>query len=320
VSNCTDGLRLILHALGIGPGDEVITVSHTFVATVAAVHHCGATPILVDIGDDHLIDPACIEAAITPRTKAVIPVHLNGRVSDMSAIMSIVERHKLILIEDAAQALGATFNGVKGGAFGSAAAFSFYPAKLLGAYGDAGAVTTNDDALADRLLRLRDHGREQREIREWAFNCRLDNLHAAVLDLKLGWFPQDIRRRREIAAIYDEMLGEVPQVLLPPGPTDDGPRFDVFQNYEIESADRDALEQHLKANGVETMRPWGGKGVHQFEALGLGRFSLPRTEKFFARSLMLPMHTELSDSQVEYAATCVRAFHQANSTSAIRAA
>lgn len=306
VSNCTDGLFLILRALGIGPGDEVITVSHTFVATVAAIHHNGATPVLVDIGDDHLIDPACVEAAVTQRTKAILPVHLNGRVCDMRALKCLAERRGLLIIEDAAQALGATYEGLKAGSFGTAAAFSFYPAKLLGAFGDGGAVTTNSAELADRITRLRDHGRQERQIVEWGFNCRLDNLQAALLDLKLGSFAQDLARRREIAGIYRRLLADVSELLLPPAPSSHGTHFDVFQNYEIEAVDRDALESRLTAAGVETMRPWGGRGVHQFEALGLNTFRLPRTELMFARALMLPMHTELSDEQVEFVAHCAR--------------
>ena len=207
VSNCTDGLRLILKALGIGPGDEVITVSHTFVATAAAVHHSGANPVLVDIGDDHLMDPDDDDAAVTPHTKALLPVHLNGRICNMQPLLQLAQKHHLILIEDAAQALGATYHGIGAGAFGAAAAFSFYPAKLLGDYGDAGAVVTSDSQIAERVSRLRDHGRVAGgEIAEWAFNCRLDNLQAAILDLKLARLHQSLERRRQLAAHYQETL------------------------------------------------------------------------------------------------------------------
>ena len=185
-SNCTDALHLSLRASGISPGDEVITVSHTFVATAAAIHHAGATPVLVDIGDDHNMNMDLVEAAITPRTKAIIPVHLNGRLCDMEKLMALAEKHGLVVIEDSAQALGATFNGKRGGSFGLAGCFSFYPAKMLGAFGDGGAMTTNSKEMADKVRSLRDHGRSTSgEVTGWSFNCRLDNLQAALLDIKL---------------------------------------------------------------------------------------------------------------------------------------
>ena len=309
VSNCTDGMHLVLRAAGIGPGDEVITVSHTFVATLAVIHHVGATPLLVDIGDDHNMNVDLLEAAVTPRTKAIMPVHLNGRVGEMGRVMAIAEEHDLLVIEDTAQALGASYEGTRGGNFGLAGCFSFYPAKLLGAPGDAGAVVTNSEEIADRIRLLRNHGRmADGDIAGWSFNCRLDNLYAAILDLKLKKVPQWIERRREIAGIYDKRLGDVPGLLLPPPPQDDGSHFDVFQNYEIEADNRDALLDHLRAQSIETMLPWGGKGVHQFDALELRGFDLPRTEEMFARAFLLPMHCELTDEQVDYVAGCVRDF------------
>jgi dTDP-4-amino-4,6-dideoxygalactose transaminase len=309
VSNCTDGLRLILKALGIGPGDEVITVSHTFVATAAAVHHSGAKAVLVDIGDDHLMDPDAAAAAITPRTKAILPVHLNGRICNMHPFMRLTHDHGLLLIEDAAQALGAKYYGIGAGAFGVAAAFSFYPAKLLGAYGDAGAVVTSDPEIAHRVSRLRDHGRTTGgEIAEWGFNCRLDNLQAAILDLKLARLHQSLERRRELTAHYHGHLSDVATLKLPP-PPDDGPRHDVYQNYEIEADSRDELIVHLKQQGIETMKPWGGKGVHQFAGLGLAHFRLPRTEAMFRRALMLPMHPELTNDQIQYVSQSIKSFY-----------
>ncbi len=310
VGNCTDALRLALHAAGVGVGDEVITVSHTMVATVAAIHHNGATPVLVDIGDDHNMDPEAVEKAVTPRTKAIIPVHLNGRLCNMERLMAIAKRHNLLLIEDAAQALGASFEGVRAGAFGIAGCFSFYPAKLLGAYGDGGAVVTNSEEMAEKIRLLRDHGRTaDGDVAFWAFNSRLDNVHAAILDLKLKYVPGWIERRREIARIYHERLCDLPQVALPPPPQVDDAYFDVFQNYEIEVENRDHLRAYLHERGVETLVPWGGKGVHQFKFLGLNGFRLPRTERMFQRVLMLPMHCELTDDQVVYVAECIRSFY-----------
>ena len=309
-SNCTDALHLSLRAAGVGQGDEVITVSHTFVATVAVIHQVGAKPVLVDIGEDHNMNVALIEKAITSRSRAIIPVHLNGRVCEMGKLISIAEKHGLVVIEDAAQALGASFNGTKAGAFGLAGCFSFYPAKLLGAYGDAGAVVTNSQEIAEKVTLLRNHGRtSDGEIAGWAFNCRMDNVHAAILDLKLKQLPGWIERRREIACLYQEWLFNIPELLLPPPPVTDGAPFDVFQNYEIEAEDRDRLKAYLQERGIETMIAWGGKGVHQFPALGLTHFDLPRTQRMFERVLMLPMHCELTDEQVVYVATCVRRFY-----------
>jgi dTDP-4-amino-4,6-dideoxygalactose transaminase len=309
VSNCTDAMHLTLLAAAIGPGDEVITVSHTFVATAAAIHHVGATPVLVDIGDDHNMNVGLVEQAVTPRTRAIMPVHLNGRLCDMGRLMPLAEKHGLIVIEDSAQALGASYCGKRGGSFALAGCFSFYPAKLLGAFGDAGAVVTNDQEIAEKVHRLRDHGRTpDGDIAGWSFNCRMDNLHAAILDLKLKQVPAWIQRRREIAGIYHNALAGVSQLLLP-APADGGTYFDVFQNYEIEAENRDGLVAHLKASGVEVMLPWGGKGVHQFPALGLDHFKLPRTDELFRRALMLPMHTELTNDQARYVANTIRGFY-----------
>ncbi len=311
VGNCTDGLTMSVIAAGIGAGDEVITVSHTFVATAAAIHHAGATPILIDIGDDHNMDVDLIEPAITPKTKALMPVNLNGRLCQMDRIIDIAEKHNLIVLEDTAQGLGASYKGKKGGNWGLAGSFSFYPAKLLGAYGDAGAVVTNSEEFANTIKLLRNHGRKpDGDIAFWSFNSRLDNLHAAMLDLKLKHLPAWLERRREIAAIYQEHLQGLPQLHLPPAPTTDGGYYDVFQNYEIEAENRDGLETYLKEQGVEVALPWGGRGVHQFPALGLTHFKLPRTELMFQRALFLPLHCELNDDQVVYVTEVVRRFYE----------
>ena len=311
VGNCTDGLRLSLLAAGVGPGDEVITTSHTMVATAAAIHHVGADVSLVDIGDDHLMDMERLREAITPRTKAVIPVHLNGRVCDLRTLDAIAKEHELVVVEDAAQAIGGSYDGIKAGSFGAAACFSFYPAKILGTYGDGGAVTTNDPGIEEKLDLLRNHGRTaDNDVAFWSYNSRLDNLHAAILDYKLKLLPDWIVRRREIAAMYDKRLLDVPELLLPPPPTQ-GPNYDVFQNYEIEAERKDALVEHLRADGIETMLPWGGKAVHQFQSLGLSRLSerLPRTESAFEKMLMIPMHCELNDEQVDFVAESIRRFY-----------
>lgn len=309
-SNCTDALHLSLRAAGIGAGDEVITVSHTFVATAAAIHHVGATPILADIGDDHNIDVKLVEQAVTQRTKAILPVHLNGRLCDMEHLMSVAKRHNLIVIEDSAQALGASFKGKRGGSFGLAGCFSFYPAKLLGAFGDAGAMTTNDETIAQKVRSLRDHGRNNLGgVDGWSFNCRMDNLQAALLNLKMEKLSAWIERRRQIARLYHERLLPIQELRLPPLSDSDGIYYDVFQNYEIEAKERNALVRFLKNKGIEVLIPWGGKGVHQFKNLGLSEFHLPRTERLFQEVLLLPLHPELSDNQIEYVSDAIHEFY-----------
>src|SRR5438445_6988728 len=300
-----------MRAAGIGPGDEVVTVSHTFVATAAAIHHTGATPVFVDIGVDHNLDPDLIEAAITPRTRAIVPVHLNGRLCDMEKVMAIAARRRLVVIEDSAQALGASQNGRKGGAWGLAGCFSFYPAKTLGAFGDAGALTTNDQGLHDRVRSLRDHGRMPNgELSGWSFNCRLDNLQAAILDVKLRSVPAWVERRRELAQVYHDELSAAGQLRLAPPPVE-GQFYDAFQNFEVEAENRDGLTARLKQRGVEVLLPWGGRAIHQFSKLGMGSQGsrLPRTEQLFKRVAMLPMHTELADEQVRYVCRVIREFY-----------
>jgi dTDP-4-amino-4,6-dideoxygalactose transaminase len=312
LSNCTDALHLMMRAAGIGPGDEVITVSHTFIATVAAIHHVGATPILVDIADDHNMDIERIQAAVTPRTKAIVPVQLNGRMCNMDALMDIAKHYNLLILEDSAQALGASYKGKRGGAWGLAGCFSFYPAKLLGAFGDAGALVTNDDDYAQKVRQLRDHGRTaDNDIAFFGFNHRLDNLHAALLDLKLKSLPEWLDRRRQIAALYDEGLKDLPQLRLPVPPATDGLYHDVYQNYEIEAENRDGLVAFLRENGIEVMITWGGKAVHQFKNLNLAHFSLPRTEELFRKVLMIPMYPELEDDHAQIVVETIRRFYRA---------
>jgi len=308
VSNCTDGLRLLLEAVGIGAGDEVITVSHTFMATMAVIHQVGATPVLVDVGEDHNMDTDKLEAAVTSRTKAIIPVDLNGRMVRMDRVMEVAKAHNLLVIEDSAQALGASYMGVRGGAWGIAGAFSFYPAKLLGAYGDGGAVVTSDTALAEKLRELRDHGRVSKTgFSGWGWNCRLDNLQAAILDLKLRKVPEWIGQRRRLAAIYDEELADVSTVKRPPGP-DGGPFFDIYQNYVIEAKNRDGLQAHLASRGIETLISPGPVPNHK-QPVGLDHFNLPRTEALCGSVLSLPLNNELGEEQVLEVAGAIKDFY-----------
>jgi len=301
VGNGTDALTIALRACGVREGDEVILPAHTFVATAAAVHHAGARPVLVDVCEDHLIDPARVEAAITADTRAIMPVQLNGRTCDMKVLQCLADAHGLLIIEDAAQALGSEYGGRKAGTFGRAAGFSFYPAKLLGCFGDGGAIATDRHDVAEKIRRLRDHGRTNNgDVLAWSYNSRLDNVQAALLDIKLESFEWDVERRRELAAMYDGRLSRYPELRLPPSPSGDPARRDVYQNYELECKRRDELRQHLTDQGIGTIIQWGGRAVHQFSGLGLDGISLPVTERIMNNSFLLPLHPHLSDEQVGY--------------------
>lgn len=307
VNTGTDALYLSTHALGFGPGDEIITVAHTFVATVGAIVQCGATPILVDITDDFNIDVDQIEAAITPKTKGIIPVHLNGHACNMDKIMEIAKKYNLRVIEDAAQALGAMFKGKKCASFGDTGIFSFYPAKMLGAAGDGGMICTNDDELAHNLRAFRDNGRiESVEVIEcYGWCTRLDNLHAAILNMKFNYFNKWVERRREIAKLYDEGLKGIGDIITYPRSTED--YFDVYQNYVIRSKHRDALVKHLRASGIEVLISWPTP-LHRQKALKLDHFKLPKTEQISAEVVSLPIYPELMDEEVGMVIDAVKSF------------
>lgn len=310
VNSGTDALFLSLLAARVGPGDEVITVAHTFVATVVAIVHCGATPILVDVGDDMNMDVEQVERFISPRTRAIIPVHLNGRLCNMKKLMSIADKHDLLVIEDAAQALGASFDGKKAGSFGLAGCFSFYPAKILGGIGDGGMVVTNNRELAEKVRLLRDHGqqRETRDILCFGYNSRLDNLHSAVLNVKLKHLPKWIERRRELANLYHQGLSDLPIIELPPHQQSDDRFFDVYQNYVIRTQERDQLVKHLTDSGIEILVSWP-KPLHKQKSLGLSHFHLPKTEQISKEVLSLPLYPELSDGKVNFVIDSIRNFY-----------
>ena len=310
VADGTMALICAVNAAGIEAGDEVLVSAHTFVASAAAIHHCGAIPVPVDCGDDHLMSGEAARAAVTARTRGIMPVQLNGRTTNMDPIMELVNERGLILVEDSCQALGSSFDGRFAGTFGAAGTFSFYPSKTLGCFGDGGALCTDDDDVAEKARSLRDHGRVSNgDVIRFGYNARLDNLQAAVLLLKLRTYQQDIERRRELARIYDERLSAVAGLHLPPGPDADGRHFDIYQNYEIEADHRDALRQHLADNGIGTILQWGGKVLHQFPALGM-RGSLPKIDAVTQRFLMLPMNTSLTDDDVHYISDQVAGFYQ----------
>jgi dTDP-4-amino-4,6-dideoxygalactose transaminase len=310
VADGTVALSMGLRGAGIGPGDEVIVPSHTFVASAASIHHIGATPVLADCGRDHLVSAESIRRLVTPKTRAIMPVQLNGRTADMDAIGAIAKEKGLAIVEDSAQALGSKFRGRSAGTFGQAGTCSFYPSKTLGCFGDGGAVITSDDVVAERVRLYRDHGRAASgDVVTWGYNARLDNVQAAILLYKLDTYDQEIARRRALAGIYDARLRAISDLLLPPAPDADPAHFDIYQNYEIESSRRDELQTHLAANGVKTIRQWGGKCIHQFSDLEL-RSDAPYTERMTQRFLLLPMNTSLADEDVHYICDVIERFYK----------
>ncbi len=309
VGNATDGMEIFLQAIGIEQGDEVIISSHTMLATASAIVANGGKPIPVDIGDDNLIDPEAIEDAISDKTVGIMPTQLNGRTCNMDLIESIAKKHSLFVVEDAAQALGSRYKDQFAGTFGLASCISFFPAKVLGCLGDAGAVITSNEDIYRKAYQLHDHGRDiNGEVKIWGRNSRLDNLQAAILSHKLKSYQNVIERRRQIASIYDKELSEIEQLQLPPAPDSCLDHFDVYQNYELQADRRDELISYLNENGIGTLVQWGGKAVHQWEGLGFNQ-KLPRVEKFFRRCFMVPINMFLSDDDVYYVCKMIKSFY-----------
>jgi dTDP-4-amino-4,6-dideoxygalactose transaminase len=308
VANGTDALHLALRAAGVGAGDSVITVAHTAVATVAAVEMAGASPLLVDIDPaTFTISPEAVEDAIgnyrnRPHIKAILPVHLYGRPADMPAICDIARRYDLKVVEDCAQAHGASIHGMeraKVGVFGDAASFSFYPTKNLGALGDGGAVVTNDVEVAERAGLLREYGWRERYVSDLAgFNSRLDELQAAILRVKLKYLDEENARRREIARIYDDRLAQTSLRL----PERAGGVESVYHQYVARCDERDGLREHLREQGVGTLVhypvPVHLQPAYRNRVL-VHRGALPATELAARQVLSLPMHPQLSAAQVE---------------------
>jgi dTDP-4-amino-4,6-dideoxygalactose transaminase len=305
----TSALELALRAYDVGEGDEVITVSHTFIATAAAISYTGARPVLIDIDPDTFnIDVEKIEAAVTPRTKAIVPVHLYGQAADFDPILSIARKHNLVVIEDACQAHGARYKGKRVGALGDAGCFSFYPGKNLGAYGDAGMIVTNSNEIADKIRLLRNYGQPQKYRHViMGYNRRLDSLQAAVLRAKLGHLDGWNSSRRRAAKLYDEMLKDVDGVRTPYHAEESE---HVYHLYVVQHPKRDQLLKYLKDQGVFA-------GLHYptpvhlqpcYEHLGKPPGSLPFTEAAASRVISLPMFAEITDEQIEYVCDRVKSF------------
>ncbi len=308
MANGTEALHMTLRALGVGPGDEVITAANTFIATALAIAYTGATPVFVDCReDDYTIDVDHIEEAITPRTKAILPVHLYGQPADMPAIVAMANRHHLAVVQDACQAHGASLAGKPIGAWGDAACYSFYPSKNLGGLGDGGAAITNHDQLADRLRLVRNYGQRPKNVyTTLGFNCRLDTLQAAVLGVKL-WHLDDWNERRRVAAgKYHELLCDT-ELELPSARSD---VRHVYHLYVVRHPRRDALAAHLQQRGVQC-------GIHYPDPLHLtSPFQSARTvpegapvaTRLSREILSLPMFPEITDGQLQQVAEAVRTF------------
>ena len=306
VADGSDALFLVLKAWGIGPGDEVITATNSFIASAWVIVAVGATPVLVDVAEDFNIDPARVEAAITSRTKAILPVHLTGRPAPMDEINALAKRHGLYVLEDAAQAIGARYRGTRVGALGSAAGFSLHPLKNLGVYGDGGLITTNDDDLAAMLRKLRNHGlRNRDECEIWGFNSRLDTMQAAFAEIKLRHLDGWNNRCREIAHAYRSGLSDCVQV-----PVDQDWEECVYHNFVIRVDRRDELMAHLKQQGVDT-RVHYPIPIHLQDAAKdlsykLGDF--PNAERYAKTMISLPIYPELSDAEVAHVVQSVKSF------------
>lgn len=308
VNSGTDALRIALQACGIGPGDQVITTAFTFVASLEAIVQLGAQPVLVDIEPDGFqIAPERVEAAITERTKAILPIHLFGQLCDMRSLCELAERAGLAIIEDAAQAIGSHCDGAFAGRFGRAAAFSFYVTKNLGAAGDGGMILTDEDEVAQRCRSLRIHGmgRERYYYDDVGYTSRLSELQAAVLRVKLPRLAAWHERRRELARIYDEQLKDsvVTPITL-------AGNYHTYHQYTIRCENRSDLQQHLKEREVDSMvyYPVPLHFHRPYRHLASGPGSLPETERAAEQVLSLPIHQSLSDDQVRWAAQCVREF------------
>jgi len=309
VGNATDGMEIFLDAIGLKEGDEIIISSHTMLATASAIKVAGGIPIPVDIGDDNLIDPISIEAAINKNTVGIMPTQLNGRICNMDAISKIAKKYGLFIVEDAAQALGAKYKGQHAGTFGLAADISFFPAKVLGCLGDAGAVLVNDKNLYNKIYEIHDHGRNHNgDVVRWGRNSRLDNIQAAILKYKLNNYSEVINRRREIAKIYNHRLSSIEELKLPPGPSNED-NFDVYQNYELSAKNRDGLKFFLSENNIGSLIQWGGKAIHHFTQLGFTE-NLPKTDAFFENCIMLPINMFVSDDDVNYVCDVVEEFYR----------
>jgi len=305
----TDALILALRALGVGPGDEVITAANSFVASAAVIALAGATPVLVDVREDYNMDPDALERAVTARTKAVMPVHLTGRPADMDPILAVAKKHGLVVVEDCAQAIAAEYRGRRVGSFGAVGCFSLHPLKTLNACGDGGAAVTDDPVLRDKILLMRNLGLKSREnCTVWSSNSRLDTIQAAMLLVKLKHLDAWTEGRRRNAAFYQKALAGVPALLVP---GDQKHEKAVYHTFIVQSERRDELKVFLAARGIDTAIHYP-RPIHLQDAaapLGKPRGSYPVAERQAERILSLPVYPELTREQLEWVAASIRDFH-----------
>ena len=311
VGSGTDALWVALLALGVGKDDEVITTPNTFIATVEAISFCGAKPVFVDVIEDtYSMDPELLEKAITPKTKVIIPVHIFGQMCDMDRIMEIAEKHNIYVLEDACQAHGSEYKGKRAGSIGYVGAFSFYPGKNLGAYGEAGAIVTNDNELVSNIKKFRDHGQRTKyyhDIIGW--NARMDNIQAAVLNVKLNYIEKWNEQRRKNASLYSKKLAGIKGISIP---------FEaeyskhVYHIYAIRAKNRDKLIEHLKNNDI-------GCGIHYpipihlqdaYKSLNIKEGMYPVSEKTANEFVSLPMFPELKEGDIDYVVDSIKEFYK----------
>lgn len=312
VSSGTDAIFLSLKALGIGKGDEVITVGHTFIASIQSVVHAGAKPILIDVGEDALMDVSLIENAITKKTKAIMPVHLSGKVCDMTAIMKLAKKYKLAVVEDACQSLGAKWKGKMSGSIGDTGTFSFISPKLMGGWGDNGAITTNSKKLYTTLRLMRNHCNitqgalhglkfEHPKKMEWYWNMRMDNIQAAMLNEKFKILPWILKRRRQICLKYDKAFRKL-GIAVP-----NQQKEQVYQEFILKIPDMWKFKEFMNKKGVELLIRDTTPNHKMYT--DLSHFKLPITERMATEAVRIPTYPWLKDAEVDYIITCVREYY-----------
>ena len=316
VSSGTDALKLSYKALGLKPGDEVITVSHVFIAPIQEIVHSGARPVLIDIGEDGLMDPDLIESSITEKTVGIVPVHLSGKVCEMDKIMKIAKKYNLWVVEDSCQALGAKYKGKSAGSWGDIGCFSHIAPKTLGIGGDGGSIVTNDKKLYEKILLLRNHWNitqgvlhghqpKQPKVMDWGYNARLDNIHASTLLIKMRFYSRKLARRRQIAEMYNHGLSET-QLLLPLQQ-----KGQIYQEYICMPRTREERVKFcnfMRKKGVELLVR-DTTPNHVMYKWFFGELSLPVTEKHAELSVRIPVYPELTDSEVEYIIERINEFY-----------
>ena len=315
VNSCTDALLLSLGSLGLKRNSEIISVAHTYVATLSAIVHVGAKPVLVDISKDYNIDVNNIEKLITINTKAIVPVHLYGRSCDMDRIKQIAEKYNLIIIEDAAQSFGAKYKNKMVGTFGTAGCFSLHPIKSFGGAGDGGFVATNNKNLYEKIFRLRNHGQGKRknkrleksryDIEHFGFCSRLDNLQAAIVNTKFKLFKHNINKRRKIASIYSNALKDLPLVL--PISYADPKYFEVYNSYVIRTSKQKELFEFLRKKKIEVLINWP-EPLYRHKGLKLEKKLLPNSEKFCKEIISLPIFPEMNRKEINFIVKNIKNF------------